>query len=116
MIAKKMDTGEGSKDWVSIGPRASFTIIERNGRYVLRLADNQNEVRKRFLGRVWYDVDDNYRVPAKFVPYDPVRKEPIVNILDEVSDEVVPGYVEFDLKGRVYRLDVIGDDPDGLFV
>jgi len=113
---KDMDTSDGSKDWVSIGPRASFTIIERGGKYVLRLADKESPVRKNFLGRVWYDVDDNYRVPAKFVPYDPVHKEPIVNILDEVSDEPVPGYIEFELKGRPYRFDVVGDDADGLFV
>ena len=116
MTAKDMDTSDGSKDWVSIGPRASFTIIERNGRYVLRLADKESDVRKKFLARVWYDVDDNYRVPARFVPYEPIRKEPIVNILDEVSDEPVPGYIEFELHGRKYTFDVVGDDADGLFV
>ena len=113
---KTMDTSGESKDWVSVGPRAAFTIIERGGRYVLRLADKDSDVRKGFLGRVWYDVDDNYRVKAKFVPYDPIHKEPIVNILDEVSDEPVPGYIEFEIKGRPYKLDVIGDDSDGLFV
>jgi uncharacterized protein (DUF1684 family) len=49
------------------------------------------------------------------VPYDPVRKVGIVNVLDEVSDEVVPGYVEFDLNGRPHKLDVVGED-DGLFI
>ena len=116
MTEKVMDTTDGSKDWVSIGPRASFTVIERNGRYVLRLADKESAVRKNFLGRVWYDVDANYRVPAKFVPYEPVHKEPIINVLDEVSDEPVPGYIEFEYRGRPYRFDVVGDDPDGLFV
>jgi uncharacterized protein (DUF1684 family) len=109
-----MQTSGENKDWVTNG-RAAFHIIERGGRYILRLADNESEVRKKFGGRVWYDVDDNYRVSAKFVPYDPPRKVAIVNILDEVSDEPAPGYVEFDLFGRTYRLDVVGDD-DGLFI
>jgi hypothetical protein len=39
-----------------------------------------------------------------------------VNILDEVSDEPAPGYVEFKLKGKTYKLDVVGDDDDGLFI
>jgi len=116
MTEKTMDTSGESKDWVSVGPRASFTIIERSGRYVLRLADKESPVRKDFLGRVWYDVDDNFRVPAKFMAYEPVRKEPIINILDELSDEPVPGYIEFEIKGRPYKLDVIGDDEEGLFV
>ncbi len=103
-----------NKDWVTNG-RASFQVIERSGKYILRLADNQSEVRKAFGARVWYDVDDNYHVNAKFVPYDPPRKVAIVNVLDEISDEPSPGYVEFDVRGRPYKLDVVGDD-DGLFI
>ena len=108
-----MGTDLENRDWVSMG-RAAFHFIERDGRFILRLADNQSEVRKRFGGRVWYDVNDRYRVPAKFVAYDPPRKIPIVNVLDEVSDEPAPGYIEFELDGRKYRLDVVGDDT-GLF-
>jgi len=109
-----MGTSVDKRDWVKIG-RASFHIIERNARYVLRLADNESEVRKNFGGRVWYDVDDNYRVPAKFVAYDPPRKIAIVNVLDEVADEPSPGYVEFELFGRKHQLDAVGDD-EGLFI
>lgn len=108
-----MGTALEKRDWVRNG-RTAFHIIERNGRYILRLADNENEVRKNFGGRVWYDVDDNYRIPATYVPYDTPRTIPIVNVLDEVSDEVAPGYVEFLVNGRPYRLDAVGDD-DGLF-
>lgn len=103
-----------NKDWVTNG-RASFQVIERDGKYILRLADNESEVRKTFGSRNWFDVDDNYNVNATFVAYDPPRKVSIVNVLDEVSDEPSPGYVKFDVRGRPYRLDVVGDD-DGLFI
>lgn len=109
-----MQTGTERRDWVRHG-RTAFHIIERDGRYILRLADNQSEVRKRFGGRVWYDVDDSFHLPAKFVPYDPPRTIPIVNVLDEVSDEPSPGYVEFLLSGRPHRLDAVGDG-EGLFI
>jgi uncharacterized protein len=108
-----MGTRTDDRDWVQVG-RASFHVIERDGRYVLRLADRDSEVRKRFGGRVWYDVNPRYRVPAKFVPYDPPRKISIVNVIDEVSEEDAPGYVEFSLQGRTHRLDAVGDG-DGLF-
>jgi uncharacterized protein (DUF1684 family) len=108
-----MGTNADDRDWVSMG-RAAFHFIERDGRFMLRLADNESELRKRFGGRVWYDVNDRYRVPAKFVAYNPPRKVPIVNVLDEVSDEPAPGYVEFELDGRKYTLDAVGDG-DGLF-
>src|SRR6202165_2733265 len=108
-----MATDLDKRDWVSMG-RAAFHFIERDGRYILRLADNDSEVRKRFGGRLWYDVDDRFRVPARYFPYDPPRKIKIVNVLDEVDDEPAPGYVEFEIDGRPYRLDAVGDD-DGLF-
>lgn len=108
-----MGTRLDDRDWVQIG-RASFHVIEREGRHILRLADKESEVRKAFGGRVWYDVKERYRVPAKFVPYDPPRKIAIVNVIDEVSDEDAPGYVEFKLNGRTHRLDAVGDG-DGLF-
>ena len=110
---REMGVGTEKRDWVQMG-RASFHVIERNGRYILRLADKESEVRKRFGGRVWYDVKESYLVPARYVAYDTPRKIPIVNVLDEVQDVDAPGYVEFKLNGKKQRLDVVGDD-EGLF-
>ena len=111
---RDMGTSAEKRDWVSVG-RVSFHFIERDGKFIMRLADNDSPVRERFGGRVWYDVNDRYRVPAKFVPYEPGRKISIVNVLDEVSDEPVAGYVEFELDGRAYRVDAL-DDEGGLFI
>jgi uncharacterized protein (DUF1684 family) len=113
MTDKVMGFDPENPDWVAIG-RAAFHVIERDGNYILRLADNQSEVRKRFLGRVWFPVKEGYRVPAKFVPYDPPHEVEIVDVIGEVSHEKVPGYVEFTLNGKPQRLDVIGED-EGLF-
>ncbi|MEO7744433.1 MAG: DUF1684 domain-containing protein [Usitatibacter sp.] len=110
---REMGTRTDDRDWVQLG-RASFHVIERDGRYILRLADKESEVRRRFGGRVWYDVKDGYYVKAKYVAYDPPRKIAIVNVLDEVSDEPAPGYVQFSVNGKTHRLDAVGDD-DGLF-
>jgi len=115
MTDKVMGTDAENRDWVSMGPRTAFHFIERDGRYVLRLADNQSEVRKHFGGRVWYPVDEGFRVKAKFVPYATPKKIAIVNVIDEVSDEASPGYVEFKLKGRTYKLDAF-DEDNGLFI
>jgi uncharacterized protein len=114
MTDKVMGTDPENRDWVAMG-RAAFHVIERDGKYVLRLADNESAVRGHFGGRVWYGVDKSYLVPAKFVEYQPARRIPIVNILDEVSDESAPGYVEFKLKGKTYKLDSF-DEDDGLFI
>ena len=111
---RRMSTSGETRDWVAMG-RIAMHVIEREGRYILRLADNQSKVRSGFQGRVWYPVNDAYWVDAKFVPYAPGKTVPIVNILDEVSDEPSPGYVEFKVDGQVQKLDVVGDD-EGLFI
>ena len=108
-----MGTDAGKRDWVKLG-RATMHVIQREDRYVLRLADNESEVRKGFEGRVWYAPNPDYRLNATYVPYPPGRKVTIVNVLDEASDEASPGYVEFTLAGRTHRLDAVGEG-DGLF-
>jgi uncharacterized protein (DUF1684 family) len=114
MTDKVMGTDLETRDWVAMG-RTAFHVIERDGRFILRLADNESAVRRNFGSRVWYGIDESYRVPAKYVAYKPQHKVSIVNVIDEVSDENVPGYVEFTLKGKTYRLDALGED-DGLFI
>ena len=109
-----LGTDLGRRDWVTRG-RMAMHVIKLEDRYVLRLADNESEVRKGFGARVWYEPDAAYRVNAKFVPYPPGRSLTIINVLDEASDEPSPGYVEFELGGQVQRLDAVGDDDDGLF-
>lgn len=103
-----------TRDWIALD-RISMHVISRDNKYVLRLADNKSDVRANFKGRIWYPPDENYRVQAKFVPYPPGRTISIVNVIDEVSDEPSPGYVEFTLKGVKQKLDVVGDG-DGLFL
>jgi uncharacterized protein (DUF1684 family) len=101
------------RDWVSL-ERLSMHIIERDGKYVLRLADNESPVRKDFAGCIWYPANEAFRVKAKFVPYAEEKTLSIVNIIDEVSKQPCPGYAEFELKGQTYKLDAI-KDGEGLF-
>jgi uncharacterized protein (DUF1684 family) len=111
---RDMGSSPEKRDWVSLG-RMAMHLIEREGRYILRLADNESLVRKNFPGRIWYAVDEKFKVNAKFLAYPPGRKLSIVNVIDEVSDEPCPGYVEFKLNGVTQRMDVVGDDDEGLF-
>ncbi len=110
---RAMGHGSAKRDWVSLG-RISMHIIERDGKFILRLADNESLVRKNFPGRIWYAPDEKFRVEAKFVAYPPGKTLPIVNVIDEISNEPCPGYVQFKLNGVVHKLDVVGDD-EGLF-
>jgi uncharacterized protein (DUF1684 family) len=112
---RKLGIGTERRDWVALD-RISMHVIERDGRYILRLADNKSDVRASFKGRIWYEPTAAFRVPAKYVPYPPGKKISIVNIIDEVSDEPSPGYVEFKLGGKTHRLDAVGDGAGLFFV
>src|SRR5207249_772231 len=103
------------RDWVGLG-RINMHVIEREGRFVLRLADNESPLRKNFAGCVWYAVDEKFKFEAKFVRYPEGKTIPLVNILDEVSQEPSPGYAEFKLNGVAQKLDAIEDGERLLFV
>jgi uncharacterized protein (DUF1684 family) len=111
---RAMGVSTEKRDWITMG-RIAMHIIQREDRFILRLADNESLVRKNFPGRIWYPVGQKYNVDAKFTAYPPGRKIPIVNVIDEVSDEPCPGFVEFKLNGVKHKLDVVGDDADGMF-
>jgi uncharacterized protein (DUF1684 family) len=103
------------RDWVALG-RLSMHLIERDGQFVLRLADNESAVRKNFAGLTWYPVDAKFKVEATFVPYPPGKTLPIVNIIDEISNLPCPGYAEFKLDGVTHTLDAIGEGGGLFFV
>jgi uncharacterized protein (DUF1684 family) len=111
-----MVTSGESRDWVALGKMA-FHVIERRGTYVLRLADNGSLNRKNFPGRVWYGVNEGYRLEGKFVPFESGKTIQIVDVIDELHDMASPGYVEFKLNGKTMKLDAVADPGDNeLFI
>jgi uncharacterized protein (DUF1684 family) len=110
-----LQTSLDRRDWVYRG-RLSFHVIKRDeGKHFLRVSDLESDVRRNFAGRIWYDVDPALRVNARFVPYKGKKIE-IVNVLGEVSQETVAGYLEFKLRGKTRRLDALADPGQPLFV
>ena len=103
----------GSPDVLRIGNLSMF-VIQRGSRFGVRLKDKDSEARRKFAGTRWFPVAEEYRVTAKFVPYSPPKKIAVPNILGDVEQEASPGYVEFTLKGRQFRLDPVSEG-DGLF-
>jgi uncharacterized protein len=97
-------------DDVANDGRLRLYVIERGGRYGIRVKDPESPYRRDFHGLDYFPVREDYRVTAQFVA-DP-RKVPIQNILGQTEPEDSPGYVVFTLQGRQFRLRPILDDPD----
>jgi hypothetical protein len=92
-------------------------VIRRGDRYGVRLRDRNNAMRREFRGLRWYPVDPAYRVVATFVAYPEPKTIPVLNVLGDAPGMTSPGYVEFTIGGRAFRLDPVfdGDDTDRLF-
>jgi len=108
----KPDSSE-SPDVLRLNDLTMF-VIQRGDRYGIRLKDKNSEMRKAFTGLKYFPVREEYRVKAKFVPYDPPKTISVPNILGQVEPTPSPGYVEFTVKGRELRLDPV-TEGDSLF-
>ena len=93
-------------DLLQFGDFTMF-VIKRGPKYGIRLRDLHSPMREQFNGLHWYPVKEQYRVVAKFVPYDHPQKIAIVNVLGQTDYEPSPGYVVFQLMGHSYRLDPV---------
>jgi len=85
-------------------------------RYAIRLKDKNSKLRKDFTGLHWFPIDPSYRVVGHFVPYAKPKTEMIENVMGDVDQEEIPGYVEFMLHGQKLRLESALDGSDFEFV
>jgi uncharacterized protein (DUF1684 family) len=89
----------------------AFFLIERAGRYGIRLRDKANPHRTNFHGLDYFPVSTDWVFDARFDPYEPHRKIKIVNILGMEEDMDSPGALVFTQGGKEYRLDAVLEEP-----
>jgi len=98
-----------SIDVAKVG-RLSLFVIERGGKFGIRLKDPESEYRRNFHGIETYPAREEYRVTAKFVA-EPTRI-PILNVLGQTESMESPGYVVFRWNGQEVRLRPVLEEPD----
>ena len=89
-----------------------FYLIERAGELAIRAKDLAWLKQKGEPQIDSYPIDPGYRLEARFIPYDPPKMIPVVNILGQVEEVESPGAVEFELDGETYRLDGLRSADD----
>lgn len=88
----------------------NFYVIRRADRFALRIKDAKSPSITGFHGLKWYAPDQNYRVTAKWVPYKPAKSVSLLTLVGTSYDQPVPGYAEFVLHGKTYRLEPVMED------
>lgn len=83
---------------------ASFYLIDRNGKKGLRVKDSEAETRKHFLGIDNYPITPDWRIEAKWEPYQPPRTLDVPTVLGTVDKMPVPGKAVFERDGKKYEL------------
>ena len=78
--------------------------------------DNQREERRSFPARTWYDIDENFRIPAIYTPYDRPKMAYFPDLTGEKSEFPVEGYLSFEFNGNHHKLDINKEDDGTLFV
>ncbi len=91
-------------------------MIQRGQRIGIRLRDTNSKMRREFTGRKWYPLKPEFRLEAKWAPYNPPKPIKVPNILGDTNDDKSPGYAEFKLGGKTYRLEAVGVGPGLFFV
>jgi uncharacterized protein (DUF1684 family) len=107
----RADTANGGPDVLVLGP-LSLQVIERGGRYGIRLKDNESAGRRAFTGLQWYPVSEAHRVVARFVPHATPKTIAIANVLGQEDQQPSPGSAVFTIAGKEVRLDPILETPD----
>jgi uncharacterized protein len=102
---------------VSSGP-LRFFIIERAGKFGVRVRDVASPRRRAFAGLRYFPITPDWIFNARFEPYEPRRQIKIVNILGLEDDMVSPGALVFTKDGQEVRLDAVldGEDATDLFI
>ncbi|HXT27279.1 MAG TPA: DUF1684 domain-containing protein [Candidatus Eisenbacteria bacterium] len=89
----------------------NFYVIRRADRFAVRLKDAKSPSLAEFHALKWYAPAAAYNITAKWVPYTPAKSVSLITLVGTSYDQPVPGYAEFTLQGKTYRLEPVLEDP-----
>lgn len=89
-----------------------LVIIQRGNKFGVRMWDNQREERRSFPARTWFDIDEDFRIPATYSTYERPKMAYFPDVAGEKSEFPVDGYLSFQFNNKSYQLD-INKEPDG---
>ena len=89
----------------------SMVVLDRGGRYALRIKDADSPTRTAFKGLNWYAPDPNLSVEASWTPFTPPQLEAIPTGLGTTLSLPAPGIAEFTLGDRKLTLEPVLESP-----
>jgi uncharacterized protein (DUF1684 family) len=85
----------------------TLALIRRGDKIGVRMRDPQSPNRTGFKGLTYFPLSPAYRIRAAFTPYDKPKQVQVANVIGQLVAMESPGFVEFKIKGRSYRLEPV---------
>lgn len=96
--------------------RGVATVIQRGDRHALRVKHEDAPSRTGFTGLDYWPADPDWQVEATWVPHPAGQTMAIASIIGTTEEVANPGAVEFERDGVTYRLEVLDEGEEELFV
>jgi uncharacterized protein (DUF1684 family) len=97
---------DGDPDLVQLG-EVTFYLIQRADHFGIRLRDPKSPIRTNFHGIDSWPIQKEYAVEARFEPYDPPHKLPIVNEIGFIDSMWTTGSLHFTVNGEECSMDAL---------
>ena len=88
----------------------------RRGELALRIKDSGAKTRTEFKGLTYFPENDDLRLKARFIPYKPVKKVEIINVLGQLNVTEALGRIYFNIGGTTYFLDALDGGEDAYYL
>lgn len=99
------DDTSDAPDTATLGS-LSWTVIQRDGRFAVRLRDLENPALESLPPIPQYEIDPAWRVEAALRPYTTPRVAAVNTVIEGLGwNPESPGIVEFDVDGERYGLE-----------
>lgn len=94
----------------------SWILIQRNGKYGIRLWDSKHPKIADTIHIERYAVDPAWRIPAQWIPDSTGQTIRIRNVLDMEMDLATEGRLQFQHDGKNYELTALEGDENTFFM
>jgi uncharacterized protein (DUF1684 family) len=91
-----------------------MVILRRGNKSLVRIWDKDAPMRRNFTGLDFYPINPDYRIKARFVPYEQPHTLKIQDVIGSESEAEFPGFVTFTVDGVECRLEA-EQIEEGLF-
>ncbi len=93
---------------------ASLILIERDGRFGLRVRDENAETRRLFKGIERFPVQEDWKIDAEFVAHPTAQTIEVATVVGTLESYANPGVIRFERDGKTHTLQALiekGSEP-----